>query len=67
MVAIKPNVMDHLIRLPFGAMIIIKVLIIITIIIIPKAFQTCHDGKNKIKAANTWAVSLIRYRAGTIK
>ena len=25
------------------------------------------NGKNKIKAANTWAVSLIRNRAGTIK
>ena len=25
------------------------------------------NDKNKIKAANTWAVSLIRYRAGTIK
>ena len=25
------------------------------------------NGKNKIKAANTWAVSLIRYGAGTIK
>ena len=25
------------------------------------------NGKNKIKAANTWAVSLIRYEAGTIK
>ena len=25
------------------------------------------NGKNKIKAANTWAVSLMRYGAGTIK
>ena len=25
------------------------------------------NGKNKIKEANTWAVSLIRYGAGTIK
>ena len=25
------------------------------------------NGKNKIKAANTWAVSLMRYEAGTIK
>ena len=25
------------------------------------------NGKNKIKAANTWAVSLKRYGAGTIK
>ena len=25
------------------------------------------NGKNKIKAANNWAVSLIRYGAGTIK
>ena len=26
-----------------------------------------QNGKNKIKAANSWAVSLIRYEAGTIK
>ena len=25
------------------------------------------NGKNKTKAANTWAVSLLRYGAGTIK
>ena len=25
------------------------------------------NGKNKIKAANTWTVSLMRYGAGTIK
>ena len=25
------------------------------------------NGKNKIKAANTWAVSLMKYGAGTIK
>ena len=25
------------------------------------------NGKNKIKAANIWAVSLLRYGAGTIK
>ena len=25
------------------------------------------NGKNKIKAANTWAVSFIRYGVGTIK
>ena len=25
------------------------------------------NGKNKIKAANTWAVSLIKYEAGTVK
>ena len=25
------------------------------------------SGKNKVKAANTWAVSLMRYGAGTIK
>ena len=25
------------------------------------------NGKNKIKAANTWALSLMRYKAGTIK
>ena len=47
MVAIKPNVMDHLIRLPVGTMIIIKTLIItiitVIIIIVPKAFQTCHE------------------------
>ena len=25
------------------------------------------NGKNKIRAANTWAVSLMRYGAGTVK
>ena len=25
------------------------------------------NGKNKIKAANTWAVSIMRYGAGTMK
>ena len=51
--------------------IIIIIIIIILIIIMIRRFKLVMksqlNGKNKIKAANTWAESLMRYGAGTIK
>ena len=51
--------------------IIIIIIILILIIIMIRRFKLVMksqlNGKNKIKAANTWAVSLMRYGAGTIK
>ena len=51
--------------------IIIIIIILILIIIMIRRFKLVMksqlNGKNKIKAANTWAESLMRYGAGTIK
>ena len=50
--------------------IIIIIIMIIIIIIMIRRFKLVMksqlNGKNKIKAANTWAESLMRYGAGTI-